>query len=93
MLWIGTGDTVQQTLQHLFFTLPAHGTRCFWGSRHREALLSTTHQRHPFLQLRVHRQPSCGSDGFDQAARVVIPAALAEGQHIPITQQGLQAFR
>jgi hypothetical protein len=26
-LWIGTGGTVQQTLQRLFFTLPAHGTR------------------------------------------------------------------
>jgi hypothetical protein len=36
----------------------------------------------------MHRQPSCGSDGFDQTARVVIPAALAEGHHIPITQQG-----
>ena len=93
MLWIGAGGTVQQALQHLFFTLPAHGTRCFWGSRHREALLSASHQRHPFLQLRMHRQPSCGRDGCDQAARVVIPAALAEGQHIPITQQGPQAFR
>jgi len=76
--WIGTGGTVQQALQRLFFTLPACGT---------------SHQRHPFLQLRVQRQPSCGSDGFDQAARVVIPAALAEGQHISISQLGPQALR
>jgi hypothetical protein len=36
----------------------------------------------------MHRQPSRGSGGFDKATRVVIPAALAEGQHIPISQQG-----
>jgi hypothetical protein len=30
-------------------------------------LLSTSHQRHPFLQFRMHRQPSRGSDGFDSA--------------------------
>ena len=57
------------------------GTRCFCASCH------------PFLQLRMHRQPSCGSDRFDQAVRVVIPAALTEGQPIPITQQGPQALR
>ena len=91
--WIGTCGTVQQALQRLLFPLAPHSTRYFRAPRRREALLSASHQRHPFFQLRVHSQPRCVSDGIDQAAHVVIPAAFAECHHIPIAKQRPQALR
>jgi len=75
-IWNGTCGTVQQALQRLLLTLAPHSTSCFRAPRRLKALLSASAQGHPFLQLRVHSQPRCVSDGIDKTAHVVIPAAL-----------------